>query len=919
VKNTISELPVGTLTFLMTDIEGSTRLWERDAAAMQPVLARHDSLVKTNVEKAGGQLVEAGREGDSALAVFGRARDAFACALRLQRALIREAWPEGVDLRVRLALHSGEAELRAGHYHGLAVYRCARLLAAGHGGQVLVSQATAELGRDVLPRAASLRELGLHRLKDLSRPEPVFQLLHPELPGDFPALRTLDRNPTNLPVQLSSFVGRERELSDVQELLSRSRLVTLTGAGGSGKTRLALQAAAGLRDGYPEGSWFVDLAPLGGAELLPQTIARALAIREEPARLPMETVVDHLLAKRVLLVLDNCEHLVEAAALAAETLLVACPRLSLLATSREPLKTAGEQVYRVSPMRVPDPAPTLDLKELVRVDAVHLFSDRAAMVLPTFAVTAQNAATVSQLCRRLDGIPLALELAAARVGVMTPADIVARLDDRFRLLASGKRTSITRQQTLLAALDWSYYLLAEPERTVFRRLAIFSGGFDLEAAAAVCADDAVPGPNVLNLLSALVEKSLLIAEESSLSRTRYRLLETLRMYARERMQEAEEEQAFRRGQLAGVRGWLAAALETLQDFGAEKLPLKGEATTLQDRHCRHYVALAEDRQPGALAEWLDRMESETDNLRSALLWALNNELELAARLVLALDPWWRMTTRVSEAKPHLETLLRERKAADSTRVRLLTQAGWYTHGAPVAAAELMDAALVLARALDEPEALIDTLLARGRHATSEGDLPRSELLLQEALEAARAIGDHQREAESLHMLGAAAGAKLNFAAARVAFERSLEIRRSLNRADEVAETLLFLAGIFGAEGDLKRARQTVAEALGLGRQLGDRAILHQALDVAAALAILEKEAERGVTLAAAADAALERIGWFPIPVWDHILEPYFQAGRQALGATNAAAAEHEGRQMTYLEAVEYALAWLTRPGTAHSS
>ncbi len=475
-----------TLTFLFTDIEGSTRLWDSQPGAMAPALARHDALLRQSIEAQGGRVFKT--VGDAFCAAFEAASGATKAALEAQLALGREDWGTLGGLRVRMALHTGEAELREGDYFGPPLNRVARLLATAHGGQTVMSQTTYDLVRDQPPAGANLQDLGEHRLKDLERPERVYGLLHPDLLGDFPPLRSLSGLPNNLPQQVTSFVGRERETPEVERLLRASRLLTLTGAGGTGKTRLSLQVAANILEEHPDGAWFVEFAPVSDPDLVPQTVAAALGVREEPGKPITDTLHGYLKDKRLLLVFDNCEHLLDAVARLANAVLRGCPDVRILATSREAMGIGGEQAYRVPSLASPDPKGSYTPESLGQFDAVRLFIDRALLAQSSFAVTNENAPAVAQLCHRLDGIPLAIELAAARVRAMPVEKIAERLDDRFRLLTGGSRTALPRQQTLRAMIDWSYDLLSEKEKTLLRRLSVFAGGWTLEAAEAVCAD-----------------------------------------------------------------------------------------------------------------------------------------------------------------------------------------------------------------------------------------------------------------------------------------------------------------------------------------------------------------------------------------------------------------------------------------------
>jgi predicted ATPase/class 3 adenylate cyclase len=583
----MTELPSGTVTFLLTDVEGSTALWESAPGSMQAALARHDALIAAGIEQHGGIVVKSRGEGDSIFAVFGLARDAVAAATDLQRALQSEPWPTSAPLRVRMALHTGEADLRDGDYFGGTVNRAARLRATGNGNQALVSLSTEQVARDHLPQGVTLRDLGEHRLKDLERPERIFQLMVADLPDDVRPLRTLDTVPTNLPVQLTSFVGRDREIAEVRRLLEAVHLLTLVGAGGAGKTRLALQVAAGLFETYPDGVWLVELAALADPSLVPQAIASTQGLREATGRPLMALLSDHLQHRQVLLVLDNCEHLVLACADLVDTLLHACPGLRVMATSREALGIAGETTWRVPSLLLPDPrhAPTAD--SLTVYEAVRLFIDRAVAASSGFAVTNENAPSIAQICQRLDGIPLAIELAAVRVKVLSAEQIAARLDDRFRLLTTGSRTALPRQQTLRALIDWSYDLLSETERTLLGRLSVFAGGWDLDAAEHVCTSDDLDAYDVLDLLAQLVDKSLVLTEEH-VGAARYRLPETIRQY------------------------------------GTEKLGATGEEAVLRRRHrdwVRDLVIQQTARLGGAeQADALARLEFEHDNIRSALAW-----------------------------------------------------------------------------------------------------------------------------------------------------------------------------------------------------------------------------------------------------------------------------------------------------------
>lgn len=607
-----SNFPHGTVTFLFTDIEGSSQLWEQHPAAMQAALARHDSLLRNIIAAHGGHVFKT--TGDGLHAAFAHASDSVAASLACQQAVVRETWT-GLPrpLTVRMGLHTGEAELREGDYFGSTMNRAARMLSIAGGGQTLLSSATAELVRDQLPPGAALHPLGEHRLKDLIRPEHIFQLNAPGLPAAFPPLRSLNTLPNNLPVQLTTFIGREHQMAEAKRLLATTRLLTLTGPGGTGKTRLSLQMAADVLDAFPDGVWLVELAPLSDAALVPQTVASTWSVREQPGRPLLETLSDYLRAKSLLLILDNCEHLIDACAQLAETLLRACPHLKLLPSSREALGVAGETAYRVPSLSLPDPHQPLSVESLSRYEAAQLFVDRARAVQPHFSLTAHNLSAVAQICQRLDGIPLALELAAARVKLFAVEQIALRLDDRFRLLTGGSRTALPRQQTLRALIDWSYDLLPVAERGALARLSVFAGGWTFGAA------EAVIGPEALDLLSHLVDKSLVVVDElAEAPETRYRLLETIRQYARDKLLES------------------------------------GEAPMVRDRHLRHYLLVAEVAEPKLegpeMLPALNQLEAELDNIRAALEWTLDRSPQAAVQLAARLTFFWQRRGHVPEGR-----------------------------------------------------------------------------------------------------------------------------------------------------------------------------------------------------------------------------------------------------------------------------
>ncbi|HTZ88396.1 MAG TPA: LuxR C-terminal-related transcriptional regulator [Solirubrobacteraceae bacterium] len=673
-------LPAGTVTFLLTDIEGSTRLWEAHPTEMAHAVPAHYELLAEAVARHGGvRPVEQG-EGDSVVAAFSRASDAVAAALDAQRALATARWPGDVELRVRIALHTAEAQLRdEGNYFGIALSRCARLRAIAHGGQTLLSRSVHDLVLDTLPGGATLLDLGSHRLRDLGRPEHVFALGHPELPAEEGPLRSLDAWPNNLPEQLTSFVGREHELAQIGAELARTRLLTLTGAGGCGKTRLATQVAADTLDAFPDGAWWVELAPLSDPQAVGPTLGEALGVKPLAGQTSLQAVIAHLARARALIVLDNCEHLLDACASTAEELLRGCQDVTVLATSRAPLGVDGETHWRVPSLSLPAEREPEQVESIAQSDAVRLFIERALKVRPNFHVEAANAPAIAQICHDLDGIPLAIELAAARVRVLGVEQIAAGLSDRFRLLTGGARSAMPRQQTLRASVDWSHELLDGDEQLLLRRLAVFAGGWTLDAAEEVCADERLDRLAILDLLTSLLDKSLLVADEHG-GNARYRLLETVRQYAHDHLAQTEE--------------------------------LKG----LRDRHRDAYLRRAEETAPhlevAGQGAWLDALDAEHANLALALDHAIESDRESALRLCVALTVWWKLRGRFALAESAYVRALdaaREQPSALAARVLwargyLLAYAGGYEEAV---ASEL--AALEMAEALGETSTIARAL------------------------------------------------------------------------------------------------------------------------------------------------------------------------------------------------------------------
>jgi predicted ATPase/class 3 adenylate cyclase/predicted negative regulator of RcsB-dependent stress response len=915
-------IPSGAVTLLFTDIEGSTSSWEDHPTEMEAALARHDELVRRAVEAAGGYVFKT--VGDAFCAAFADATDGLRAAVDAQRLIDAELWPEVTPIRVRMGLHSGVCVERDGDYFGQTVNRVARLEATAHGGQVVVSGATAELVRGCLPAAVTLRDLGEHRLKDLGRPVLVFQVCVDGLASDFPPLRSLS-NPeleTNLPEQVSSFVGRDRELGEIRELLKTARLVTLTGPGGAGKTRLALQVAVDLVDGSGDGVWLVELAALADPELVAAKVASVLGVRED-AGLPMlDTLVDAMRDRKTLVVLDNCEHVIDATAKLADALLRSCPGVQLLATSREPLGVSGEHVFGVPSLGVPD-ADANDLDELLGSEAVWLFVERAGQHNAGFTLDRTNAAAIARVCRRLDGIPLAIELAAARVRSLSLAELEARLDQRFRLLTGGVRTALPRQQTLQALIDWSWDLLNQAERIVLARLGVFAGGWDLDAAEAVASgDDTVDVADweVVDYLRALVDKSLVQTDDTT-GTVRYRLLESVREYANAKLAERGE----------------------------------GEAVRVRTAHRGHYVAFAEAAAPHLIAheqdEWLDRLEVEHDNLRAALAQSLADpDPEPGMRLGTAL--WWfyRVRGHAVEGIETLTALLDRPDAQSATPTRgralailadLLTEVGNY----PDAVAR-SDEALVIGRAEGDDSMTAQALstLSWARHR--RGDLIGALAFADTGLAAARAVGDADFTASLLNRRGAALAEQGDGVGARACYHEALDLYRQTGNRIRANHVMVNLAIGELAAGELDAARANLTEALttlharrdpsvrtfaafNLGvvelldddhpaaqhlfietlttaRSIGDRSTVAYAL-LGLALATTRRQPERAASIHGAADSLFDQLG---------IVLEHLEAGlrdadhahlRSTLGDHDFDAAYQSGRTLDREDAIALAL------------
>jgi predicted ATPase/DNA-binding SARP family transcriptional activator len=807
----VAPLPSGTMTFLLTDLEGSTRRWDRNPSAMRQAMEIHDSVLARAIDSHGGKQVESGREGDSIFAVFTRASDALACAVELQSELARQAWPEGADLHVRVAIHTGEAELRGGHYFGPTVYRTARLLATGHGDQVLMTQATHDVVVDELRGGVALRDLGTHRLRDLERPERIFQVTAAGLRSEFPPLRSMDPRRHNLPISPTRFIGREKELGEIGERLGAHRMLTLFGPGGTGKTRLALQAAAENIDRFGDGVWCAEFAAVREPALVPQTVADALGVREEAGRPVIKTLVDRLADKKFLLVLDNCEHLIPAIVKLADELLRSCAHIRLLATSREALRVNGEAIMRVGP--------------LAESDAVALFVERSAAVESVFRMTDENAAQIVQICRRVEAIPLAIELAAGRSRMMTPAEILAQLQESFSVLTGGSRSAEGRHETLSTAIDWSYLLLSDEEQRLLRCISVFFGGFTLEAAEAVFGESDRPP---FELLGQLIDKSLVAPQVTADSTTRYALLETVREYGHHKLRQLDEH--------AGAHarhGLYFAAL-----VGASRGKLTGP-----------------DRKT-----WLQRLGDEVDNLRTVFEL---NEIDATASLRMAatLGEFWEARGEYTEGRSRLEAALGkslERSAVRADALQAVGLIAWGQGDQPAAAQYTKDG-LALSREIGDTMEEALCLQQLGQIAIQTDDFDAARSWVKQALALAKKHHYEQVQALCEWRLGFVELFSQNFEKAHAHYEQSIELATRIGDGELVATSHGMLGNIAIRQSRLDDAKSHLRASLEFYRTEGSLRSIANLLEDLADVSITEGAITRALTLAGAANGFRSRI------------------------------------------------------------
>jgi len=881
------------------------------------VLAGHHALIRSALAAHDGREVDT--QGDAFFAVFSSPRACVAAVLQMQQALQGHAWPGGEPVRVRMGIHCGEAARTATGLVGLEVHRAARVAAVGHGGQVLVSEAAAVLVRDGLPPGAALADLGMHRLKDLARPEQIFQLHAAGLPAEFPPLRSLGNPalPNNLPAQLSAFVGRDREVAEVRALVESCGLVTLTGAGGCGKTRLGLQVAAELLDGSGDGVWLVELAAVTDEDAVAAAILQALRLAVNPGRPALEALLDALAAQDVLIVLDNCEHLIGGCAKTAEAIVRRCPRVHLLATSREPLGLGGETIYRVPSLSLPGPGEA-GPPAAGSSDAVALFAERARANGVALSVDEQTAPVVVSVCRRLDGMPLAIELAAARLRSMSLSELHDRLGQRFRLLTGGSRTALERQQTLHATASWSYSLLTGAEQVLLARLSVFAETFGLDAAESVCGFGGVHVLDVADLLGSLVDKSLVVAEPAGAG-LRYRLLETIRLFAAERLAEADD----------------------------------GEAAAVGTAHCAHFLSVAEAAAPYLTGpeqgSWLDQLHADQANLRRAAQHAAGRPdgTALVLRLAVALDRYWHARSRLQEAFGLLVPALRRPDAGADPALfaaALVTATAVAEFIDVATAQQLAEQAVQVARRLGDDRLLIRSLGQLCGACFFAGELEAGLPFGQESVERARRVGDDVLLGRSLmlylmtlgtidparsgplyaeaiactersgdHLInsflhnnaGGAAVAAGDIPAARAHLEAAAEAARQIGWEHTAAT--LGLGVVLRAEGDLDGARSTIEAGLRIGRRNGDTWSMAGHILGLACLAGDAGDWRRAAALHGAAQALQDRTG----NPWQELAARYrrdsLDQARAHLGDEQLERAYAQGMALSLDKALDLAL------------
>ncbi len=792
----VSARPTGTVTFLFTDIEGSTQRWESHREAMDEAVKRHDALLRDAIDRHNGYVFKA--IGDAFCVAFARVSDAVTTAFEAQRALSAEDFSSVGGLRIRIGLHAGEASERNGDYFGPAVNRVARLMSIGHGGQILLSGSTRELAHSDLPAGTSLVDLGSHRLKDLTEPEQVWQLTIAGLPAEFPPLKSLDTIPNNLPIQPTSFRGREHDLEEVKSLLGQHKLLTLFGSGGVGKTRLALQVGAEILDQNPDGVWLADFSPITDPELVSSVIAKEIAMPQVEGRRIDDSIPQWLRRKKLLLILDNCEHVLEAVAAIANAIIRSCPDVRMLATSRQALGVSGEEVLRLPSLDVPHKIADLTPAAVMEFGAVALFVDRARSVDKSFALTDDNAPIVAEICRRLDGIPLALELAAARVKILSIPNLAQRLNERFKILTGGSRTALPRQKTLGALIDWSYDLLTPPEQMLFSRVGIFAGGFSLDAATAVCSGEDLDEIDILDLLSSLTDKSLVVADTAG-EQERYHLLESTRAYA------------------------------------LEKLTAAGAREQLSRRHAEYFRDQAQEADKrfgtGSTAAWLASVERELDNYRAVLEWSLKDghDVALGGAVAGALLGLWLgggLTVEgrywIGLAQASLDESMHPRVAARLWRALSGFSSGKRAH-------DYAQRAIALYQSVGDESGQAWSRSSLAHSLSQMGRFEEASDVNARALAAMRTLGNNHGVAGCLGSQALIQTNRGEVAAARESYAQALAAHKVLGNEAGVALVLGNLAELEFADGQIELALRLACEGLEIesrGKNATSLAVCH---------------------------------------------------------------------------------------------
>ena len=864
-------LPTGTLTFLFTDIEGSTQLMQKLGEKYVAAQVEHHAILREAFQSKSGR--ELRTEGDSFFCVFESALDACGAAAMAQRGFIERKSP----MRVRIGLHTGEAPLVGEEYIGLDVHHAARVAASAHGGEVVVSETTQALVESSLPSGLHVRDLGVHRLKDLARPERLFQLVIDGVPDVFPALRTLDATPNNLPTQLTSFVGRSADVEEAKRLLAGTHLLTLTGPGGIGKTRLSLQLAAEVASSFVDGTFFVALSAVTDPELIPSAIAQSMGVPISGNRRPIDVVQEHLQDRSVLLVLDNLEQVLPAASPFVSDLLHGAAAVKVVATSRAPLHIYGEQELALQPLQLPDPRTVHSAAALSQYEAVTLFIERAMAARHDFRVTNENAAAVAGICEQVDGLPLAIELAAARIKLFSPQALLARLQTSTSLLAGGSRDLPSRQQTLRGAIAWSYDLLDGPHKRLFARFGVFARGANLEQAETVCGPPSELGLDVLTGLDELADQSLL-----------------------RRLPDFEEPRLL--------------MLQVIREFALEQLQAGGEADLIRNRHAAAFQALAEEAAPHLFGadqkSWLDRLAADHDNFRAAFDWAQSSG-DVARGLCLGAAFWrfWQMRGHLREGRARLDAILQMPGAQDhpAERARALEAAGGVAHWQGDVAAEkrFYDECLDLARASGDKPAIANALYNASfpRFIVNE-DLPEGMRLAEESLALYRELRDEKGMARGLWAIGNVYHQSRQSAKAIPPLDEAIAINRRLDDRFSLGWAMHTRITVAIVQRDPELASKLTREALEIFSGAGDLSGIVLLLDDAASVAKLQGDADRALRLAGAAARQQEATG---VALASIVNVNEGRAWKETIDTPDEERAWNEGQAMSVDDAIAYAL------------